>query len=823
MDRRFRWPGVALLSAVAIVSVVLLFGVFRVAGPPRWPSDAIYVPQDVATIGQALENAPSGATIVLQAQDEAFRGSITIDTANLTLTSARGRAKLEASGTEPVLTIRGDGVVVRGLEIVSESIGIRIESARCRIEDTRVQGAPLGVQLLHARGCEIREIEVHGGRIGLELVSSGGNILTDIVVRGASEFGLKALGSWDNVLEAVAISDAPIGLSLGQGSSTNELRECRIDRASTAGVELLGSNDNLIVDSAVRNSRVGIALEGVTGNEILGCEIDEVVVAGLLFQQAVQNRATENTIGVSQDAGILLDQSAENALSYNGIEECGGAGIRLDGSDLNLLIGNTLAANGVGIDCDRSSHGRILRNTVLSADPSGIGLLLTGGAENRLLDNHVRGGALGLLLRGSRGNTLLRNRIENQAAVGVSLVSGSHENSVAENHVADSLVGIVAGDSGGKEILDNRITGNDIGLLLVRSGLGVRIEGNTIEANRIGVRLADAVDIAGIEPSPGGGVEIGSPLVANNVFVRNESLDVSNETSSPVYVGGNWWGGVTGERDTASAKISDGVHLEGSAWKGTLAVGAEAGIAEEILGRILQYALTEAGFRVIDLVGMGDSDRVGEALRMQDVDFIWWRTTERALAEVVVGEGEIDVTAIPVTRRWIVVVSDGTAQRLPESTVSALAELISESGETFRYAAPRAFGEAASASFEEEYGLRESVGSVSWAETLGEAETLLKFGAVEAVIVDSLEETLTFSGFVALEDDLAAFESTGILVASRPGLLVRFPEVEGVLAGLARFMTTSAIHDLISRVRLLQREPEAVAAEYLEQRRFLGE
>jgi len=265
------------------------------------------------------------------------------------------------------------------------------------------------------------------------------------------------------------------------------------------------------------------------------------------------------------------------------------------------------------------------------------------------------------------------------------------------------------------------------------------------------------------------------------------------------------------------------VYLEGSAWKGTLAIGTEADVAQELLGRILQYALTEAGFRVIDLVGMGNSQRLREALRMQDVDFIWWGISERILPRGADGEGEIDTAPIPATRRWTAVISEETAERLVETTLSAFAALMRESGETFRYTAPRALGEATAASFEQAYGLTGSVGSVNWADTLGEAEALLKFGAVEMAIVDNLEETLTFSGFVAIEDDVGVFESVGILVASRHDLLARFPEIGDVLADLIDSLTTSVTHDLISRVRLLHRRPEAVAREYLVQQGLLAE
>lgn len=819
MTRRARVGGIALLAAAAIV-VVLLFVVFRVAGPPRWPEGAIFVPRDAATVEQALESASPGATIVLRAQDGPFRGPVTIDLAGVTLVSSGGEAKLEATGSEPALTIRADGVGVRGLEIASESVGIRLEAARCTIERTRIFDAPIGVQLHGARGCELVGIEADGGRIGLDLDSSAGNTLTDIAVRGASEFGLRLVESSNNRLEGVTVVDTPAGVSLEQGSSENELRGLRIEGASTVGIGLRGSDDNLVVDSTVRGSGTGVLLEGGTGNEILGCEISDSDVAGLAFNQAVQNRATENRIEGSQDAGILLTQGAENALSYNTIGDCSGPGIRIDGCDRVLIVGNSLTANALGIVSDRSSHGRILRNTVLSADRSGTGIRVSGGAENRILDNLVRGGGVGCLLSDSRGDTLLRNRMEGQATVGLSILDDSLGSAVAENRIVDNFIGITIAASSRSEVLNNHVAENDTGLLLIRPGPGVRIEGNAIEANRIGIQQTDASDIAGTELGPGDSGETVSVVVVNNLFTCNETFDVLNETAIPIYAGDNWWG-VTGKRDTTPARVSTGVFLEGSAWRGTLAVGTESDVSGEILGRILQYALTEAGFRVIGLIGMGDSDRVREALRMQDVDFIWWGTHDALLPEA--NGIDVDTASIPATRRWTVVVSEETAAQLAEPTLSAFAEWIRRSEDTFGYSAPRGLGDAAAGAFEEAYGLHESVDSIHWAETHGEVEALLKFGAVEAAIVDNLEETLTSAGFIALEDDLAVFEAAELLVAFRPGLLARFPEIEDVLGQLADLLTTSAVHDLIGRVRLLQREPEAVAWEFLVGRGLLLE
>ncbi len=819
MRSRFRWLGSALLVVAAILAV-LLFVVFRVAGPPRWPEGTIFVPRDAETIQAALASSSPGATIVLQTRAGTFRGPVVIDRANVTIAAAGDGVRLAGSGSEPALTIRADGVTVKGIEIASESIGIRIESAQCTIEDVHVIGAPIGVQLTGARGCTLDRIEVEGGSVGLELVSSGGNALTDITVRGAAELGLKGLDARSNRLDSVVVVDTPTGFSFEQGSAENELLECRVERASVAGIEFHGSNDNLLVEGEITDVAIGVVLASVTGNEIRGCSIDGVGTSGIYIQQSIQNRIEENAIANSQSVGIDLSQSAENALFYNRVDACTEAGIRLGASDRNLILGNSLTANTIGIDADGSSYGRILRNAILSVGSSEMGIGFIGGEGNRLLDNRVTGGELGILLRNSSENTLLRNRVEGQAGVGLGLVSAPSTR-VIENRVSDCVVGVALSDSSRSEVVNNLVASNEHGMILASAGQGIRIEGNTFEENGVGFRQAVALDAPGLELQPDESGEIASPVVANNRFLGSDLYDVENETEAPVFVGGNWWGSAAKGQDASLAVVSGNVDLEGSAWRGTLALGTEAETSQEILGRILQIALSELGFRVIDLVGMGDSDRVRSALRAEDVDFVWWGTDASVFTEDP-ADG-LEITTIPAARRWTVVVSGEAAEQLAEASLSAFAARVLETGEAFRYAVPRSVEADVATSFEVGYGLRESVGSVSRTESLGETEALLKFGAVEAAIVDNLEETLTFSGFVALEDDLRVFEVTPLLVASRSGLFERFPDVERVLAELATSLTTSVVHDLISRVRLLQHEPEAIAREYLEGLGLLAE
>lgn len=812
MDRRFRWIGIALLATAAAIVVWLLFA-FGVFGP-GWPDDAIFVPRDVPTVREALERATPGGTIVVSARDVPYAGPIDVDVADVTLVSSRGAAILAAEGADPALAITADGVTVQGFEIASESVGIRIEATRCTIEKVRIDGAPIGLQLIDAQACALRVLEVVGGRTGIELTSSAGNLFSDITVREADDNGLKLIGSWRNRIEDLVVLDTPVGISLEQDSSENELIDCRMERTAVVGIELYGALDNRIEHGTVRTAGLGIHLDGVTGTRIDGCRITDVRI-GLSMENADRNRIVENRIGPCETVGIQLAGSAENALAYNGIADCADAGIRLDGSDRNLLMGNRIDGTIVGIDSDRSTDDRLLRNVIRSSER--IGIRLAGGGGHRLFDNHVSSGAWGVLLSESPENVLLRNRIERQQRVAVVIANGSGATRAAENELVGNAIGFLIHDGPRCEVLNNLVDGHDVGLWLVRAGGEIRIEGNAFEGNGIAVRQSASTDRADLEEVLGDGGDVAAPILVSNRFVGSEAFDLSNETSSPIYAEGNWW------EDGEGANVSNGVDLEGSAWRGEVAIGTDASLSQELLGRILQDVLSAAGFRVIDLIGIGSDQRLRDAFRVEDVDFVWWSDRTSALTGEDVPDRGVAETTIAAVHHWVAVVPAETAQRLAEPTLSAYATRLRETGETIRLAASPAAGEATWNALASAYGLGEAIDSIDWAETLGQAETLLKLGAVDMALVGNLEETLTFSDFVRLEDDLGIFEPFELLVAFRSEVLERYPDVGALLTDLAERLTTDAIHDLNSRVRLLQRPVETVAREYLVGQGLLGE
>jgi len=813
MGKRWRLWGI--LAAAATLSIVVVV-VLWVVRPSRLPDDTLFVPADVPSLQQALEQASPGATISVRASDDPIHGPILVTVPDITILSSSGRVRMIGTGETPVLSIRADGVEVRGFDISSGTVGVRIDAADCTISNVHITSAPIGIQLSNASRCVLQSIEMSGGRVGVELVNSNGVTIEALTASGFSGSGVRLLGSRNNLLKDLWLSDNAVGISIEQASTNNTIEACSIDASSDVGIAVRGSNDNLLSDIAVDFARIGIVLEEVTGVEVRGCDIRTPTAAGILLQNAVQNRILETVVEGGEGAGIQLAQSAENALIGNNVFSCVGEGISVIRGGRNLLMGNEIQGCLIGVQIEESTGARVLRNRVSSSELGGF--LVSMGGSHQLLDNVATGGAYGMVLTESGGNTVLRNAIEGADRAGLLLARTNEDNHVADNDARACAWGLLLFASTRDLITYNRFVDNGIGVLLAQLSSGTRIEGNIISGNGIGLRQQS--DLAGVEDdlerlriasSPSD--ESGFPLLTNNVFGNNSSFDIQNQSAEELLAAGNWWG-TASVRDPGGAVVSNGVSLEQSGWKGTITVGTASDDVRVLLGRILQLTLAETGFRVIDLVGMGASERVHQALLAADVDLILCSDTVSESAGLM-ETGQSVSLPTRAYEGWRIVVSSQLADRLADFTVSGLASWQTDSGELLRYATTSAFSEEEFDAFLTASELVGSARSFTQANALEEAEALLKFGAVDVVIVGSLEETLTLSGFLAIEDDVQALKQDLILMIARQSIVLQYPEVEDILTMLGERLTSDVLHDLVSRIRSLHQEPDDVAREFL--------
>ena len=817
MKNRSRWILWGVLGAAGVLAIVLIVMLW-IAGPSRLPDDVVLVPRDVPSLQEALDRVSPGATIAIQATAGPIQGPILITIPNITLISSGGRASVNGVGSQPALTIRTDGVIVRGFDITSESTGLQIDASDCAIEDLRIESASIGIRLDHASRCVLKSVEVNAGRIGLELVDSSSVLVDDLTIVGASEYGVRLLGSSNNSLRNLNLSGNAIGILIEEASEDNVIEASDIEFSSIVGIEIRNSNDNELIGNTLDSVRIGIMLERLTGTEIRSCVVHRPTVLGVFLQQAAWNRIEETRIDGSQGTGIQLTQSAENTLSHNDVSDCREGGISLISSDKNLLIGNEMDSCSIGIQITRSNDTRILRNRVSNSELCGFFVSL--GGSNRLLDNVSSGGSYGMILTESGDNTLLRNVLKGAERAGLFLVRTLGENRVAENDVRACTWGLLLAESTRDRICCNWLTDNEIGVLSTQLGSGTRIEGNTIAGNDVGLKqqtklvgLENDLDALGIVLPQS--TESAVPVLSNNVFKDNAHYDIQNESTIRLLAADNWWGAAR-IKDPINAVVSNGVSLEQSAWKGTIAIGSGSDDVRVLLGGILQLALAEKGFRVIDLVGMGHQERVQQALLDADVDLIWWSGAAFEAQTPMEGSSFV-VLPTPAREGWRVIVSARLAEGLTELTASGLANWYNETGEPLRYTATTAFGDESFEAFLAVYEMGESVRSFTQTETLEEVEALLKFGAADVAIVGSLEETLTLSGFPAIEDELRVLGQNPISMIVQRSISTKYPEVNDVLKTLGERLTSEVLHNLVSRIRLLHMEPEDVAREFFQQ------
>ncbi len=801
-----------------VVAVLAIVGLvtFRGLWADRIPEDAVVVPRDVETLQEALENAVSGDVIIVQASKISLQGPLRISIPRVTLATTGGRVDLRCMGAEAALTIDAEGVAVRGFDVTSESIGIHVQAGGCQLEDLSIHNTPVAIQLSGASRCVLRSIDMDGGEIGLALTEASGVDAQSITIQGMSQYGIRLTEVRDGVFRDIELVGNDVGVTLEEGSTDNLISESVIQDCVIAGIEIRASNDNAVRESTVDTCRVGLLLEGVTGVEIEQCSIERSSVSGVMLQQSVRNRIVETTVRGSGANGVQLSQSHENALLYNNISDCVQAGIHAMTSGKNLILGNQIERCEVGLEATGSDELHVLRNEIVSFVTCGIFLSECGAC--RVFDNNLAKGAFGVVLAACEDTKALRNTIDSAESAALATMDSRGGNQLTENVARASVWGALIVGTAQDLWAYNVIEDNDVGCWLAGVGDGLRIEGNTFVDNRIalGFRSDNAwlngtLGALSLIPSSASGES--PPLLANNVFLGNAEADIRNEGTVTLLAAGNWWGPHV-ERDASSAVTFGEVSLDVSAWKGTIAVGSGMDDVSLVLGRLLQQVLEGAGYRVIDLVGMGTSDRLQQALLDADVDLIWWDGGE-AGEPTTFANGEPSVISTRASDGWRIVISERLAEQLAEATASDLGRWYESTGEQLRYTSTASLGDEAFGEFTAAYALKDSVRSFTPSESLSEVEALLKFGAVDVAIVRSLEETLTVSGFVALSDDREVLEERAISMIVTPGLAEAYPDVLVVLSSLGERITENVLHDLVSRVRLLRKEPADVAGEFL--------
>ena len=385
------------------------------------------------------------------------------------------------------------------------------------------------------------------------------------------------------------------------------------------------------------------------------------------------------------------------------------------------------------------------------------------------------------------------------ACAGIALrIEESSDLRLGDGSIEGFEVGVLLRASRDVDVTGHSIAACAQGIVLEDMRAGLRFEGNLIAENDTGLSVAEQPDASPEESA--------NPVLANNTFRANRILDIDNRSSTPLHAAGNWWG-------DGGASVSGVVLLESSAWLGTVAVATARGAADEILGRLLQRHVEDAGYRAIDLIGIGTDEVLARALRAGDADIVWWSSSGGDVTEILPD----DVYAIEsgASEGWIAVAADAWIEELGGPDLSGLFASVQTDSDRIRIVAPPEFENEIYSALVSTYAASPLAATITRVRDTAEAEAMLKLGGADVAIVDGLVETLTRGAFSALEDSQGVLGGSPLVLVCRSELLERLPGLADELARLAEGLSTELLHEMVSRVRLFGDDPESVAKSYL--------
>jgi nitrous oxidase accessory protein len=267
---------------------------------------------EVPTVAAALRLARAGDTVLVTAG--VYREPRLVVTVPLTILG-RGEAILDGGGAHEVLTLRADGITVRGLTV--RNVGPSFTEDRA------------GIRLDRVRGCVVADNRLVGTFFGISAARAA-----DCVISG-------------NLIE---------GQGRGQSAAGN-------------GIHLFSSRGFTVSGNRIRGHRDGIYLEFSGHATIVGNESRQNLRYGLHFMYSDSCEYRRNVFA-GNAAGVAVMYSRRVVMTGNRFEDNWGPAAyglllreikdsRIEG---NVLVRNTVGLFAEGVDRSEIAGNQFLRN-----------------------------------------------------------------------------------------------------------------------------------------------------------------------------------------------------------------------------------------------------------------------------------------------------------------------------------------------------------------------------------------------------------------------------------------------------------------------------
>jgi len=366
--------------------------------------------------------------------------------------------------------------------------------------------------------------ENDGVGIGLADGTSNNTVRNNTV--SDNNLGIEGCGFRNNSFANNTVSsNTQAGLSIASNHDTL-VTDTRATNNTGTGIAVRGafaSTNVTIRDSNVSNNDgKGIRVDNLTDGTVTENNVSDSAEAGIHVELSRRTTVRDNAIARNGE-GIVTFRNRDNTLTNNTVRNNTGAGIRLRRTRSNTggtnatVTDSEVSHNGEGIVVQGANATTIRNNDVIENDGHGIALNVSGAFgppsdDNVLVGNNVSNNSVGIRLVGASNSSLRNNDVTHNDDHGVSLTFSS----------GDEII-----DSDNNTLADNSVTHNDGDGVHVNSASGTTIDDNTVRHNAKGINFVAAgqkntVVANLIENSSGDGLVFAtvSGTVANNT-VRN--------------------------------------------------------------------------------------------------------------------------------------------------------------------------------------------------------------------------------------------------------------------------------------------------------------
>jgi parallel beta-helix repeat protein len=214
-------------------------------------SNTIHVPTDFPTIQEAINNASSGDTILVQ-KGKTYYENVVINKSISLIGEEKETTIIDGSGRESVIFIKGvDNVVVKCFTIrgsgtfLYNSSGVLIErSSGDIISDNIILNNYNGISLYCSFNSIIKNNIISSNRFGISLSNSGNIIICGNKISESFFSGITLYSSSNNLIKNNVVSSNEYGIELYW--SQNNMFSANTILDNSCGIDIFTSSDNII-------------------------------------------------------------------------------------------------------------------------------------------------------------------------------------------------------------------------------------------------------------------------------------------------------------------------------------------------------------------------------------------------------------------------------------------------------------------------------------------------------------------------------------------------------------------------------------------------